>query len=84
MTREEVFEGLKEVLANVNAVNRDALNSATEESDIVVDLGITSSEIVNILAKTEERFDVEFDDDDIDELQNTIGATIDLVIKALE
>ncbi len=82
MTREEIQAGLVEILKTVNAIDNSKLGDITEKTDFIADLGAPSTELVNIVAKAEERFDVEFDDDDIDELGSTVGGTIDLIVKA--
>jgi acyl carrier protein len=40
--------------------------------------------MINIAAKAERKFDVEFDDDDIDDLGSKMKDIIDLIIKTKE
>ncbi len=84
MTRKEVFKGFVEILEGVRTVNKEALKSATEETDIVVDLGASSAELVNLIVKAEDHFNVEFEDDDIDDLQTTIASSVNLIMKSLD
>ncbi len=82
MTREEIKIGLIEILKTINVIDNGKLENVTESTDFITDLGAPSTELVNIVAKAEEKFDIEFDDDDIDDLGSTVKETIDLIIKA--
>lgn len=82
MTREEIKSGLVEILKTVNAIDNAKLSDISEKTDFITDLGAPSTELVNIIAKAEEKYDIEFEDDDIDDLGSTVGDTIDLIIKA--
>lgn len=81
MTREEAMDGIVELLQNVRMVNKQALENITEESDFLTDLGLPSTELINIIAKAEDEFDLEFDDDDVDELGSKVKDTIDIIMK---
>lgn len=83
MTREEIKLGLIEILRTVNTIDSEKINTITESTDFIKDLGAPSTELVNIIAKAEEKFKVEFDDDDIDMLGSTVKDTIDLVLKTI-
>jgi acyl carrier protein len=50
----------------------------------LVDLNTPSAEMINIVAKTEQKFDVEFEDDDIDGLGSKMKDVVDLIIRAKE
>ncbi|MEM9026475.1 MAG: phosphopantetheine-binding protein [Verrucomicrobiota bacterium] len=84
MDRNEILQEIKEILKTVNTVNQDKVDGLTEDTDFITDLGAPSAEIVNIIAKAEDRFDVEFDDDDVDSLDSKVSATVDLIIKTQE
>lgn len=81
MSREEILTGLVEILKTVRQINPDKLNGITEETDFITDLGTPSTEMINIAAKAEQKFDVEFDDDDIDDLGSKVKDFINLVLK---
>lgn len=81
MTREEAKDKIVEILKTVHTINKAKLDNVTEKTDFITDLGAPSTELVNIVAKAEEKFGVEFKDDDIDDLGSTMGETIDLVLK---
>lgn len=83
MEREEVLKGIVEILKDVRTVNHEALADITEDSDFITDLGLPSTDLINIIAKAEDRFELEFDDDDVDDLGSRVGDTVDLVLKSL-
>jgi acyl carrier protein len=81
MTREEAKDKIVEILKTVHTINPSKLVNVTEKTDFITDLGAPSTELVNIVAKAEEKFGVEFEDDDIDDIGSTMKETIDLVLK---
>lgn len=81
MTREEAKDKIVEILRTVHTINPAKLANVTEKTDFITDLGAPSTELVNIVAKAEEKFGIEFEDDDIDDIGSTMGETIDLVLK---
>ena len=80
MSREEVIAGLVEILKTVRQINPDKLTTITEDTDFITDLGTPSTEMINIAAKAEQKFDIEFDDDDIDDLGSKVKDFVDLVL----
>jgi acyl carrier protein len=82
MERQEVIDGLVEVLRTVRTVDPARLENVTEETDFMEDLNTPSTELINIAAKVEQKFDVEFEDDDIDELGSKVKDVVDLILKA--
>ncbi|MEI6411919.1 MAG: acyl carrier protein [Bacteroidota bacterium] len=83
MTREEIKSKLVEILMTVHTIDKKKLANVTEKTDFITDLGAPSTELVNIVAKAEEKFDIEFEDDDIDDLSSKMSATIDLILRYL-
>lgn len=81
MERQEIIDGLVEILRTVRTVNQEKLNSVTEETDFIADLKTPSTEMINIVAKIEQKFNLEFDDDDIDDLGSKVKDTVNLIIK---
>jgi acyl carrier protein len=81
MERQEIIDGLVEILRTVRTVNQEKLNSVTEETDFIKDLNTPSTEMINIVAKIEQKFNLEFDDDDIDDLGSKVKDTVNLIIK---
>lgn len=84
MERKEIIEGLVEVLKTVRTIDQSKLEHITEETDFIADLNTPSTELINIAAKTEQKFGVEFDDDDIDDLGSKVKDIVDLIIRARE
>jgi acyl carrier protein len=82
MERQEVIDGLIEVLRTVRTVDPARLENVTEETDFLKDLNTPSTELINIAAKVEQKFNVEFEDDDIDELGSKVKDVVDLILKA--
>ncbi len=84
MTREEIKNGIVEILQTIASIDEEKLNNITEETDFLKDLEAPSAELVNVIAKAENLFDIEFDDDDVDEMGTTVGEVIDLILKTIE
>ena len=81
MERTEVVEKIKGILKTIRSIDHSLLDSLTEETDFMVDLGVPSTELVNIIAKAEDLFDIEFEDDDVDDFGSTVGDTVDIILK---
>lgn len=84
MNRQEILDGIKEILLTVRTIDPEKVRNITEETDFLTDLNAPSTELINIAAKAEHKFGVEFEDDDIDDLGSTIKDIIDLIIKVKE
>ena len=82
MERQEIIDGLIEVLRTVRTVDPAKLENVTEETDFMEDLSTPSTELINIAAKVEQKFNVEFEDEDIDELGSKVKDVVDLILKA--
>lgn len=82
MSNEEILSGLKDILKTIKTIDQSKVETITENTDFFLDLGVPSTDLVNIVAKAEDKFDVEFDDDDVDDLGSTIKDTIQLIIKS--
>ncbi|RYG28323.1 MAG: acyl carrier protein [Chitinophagaceae bacterium] len=82
MNREEIIKGIVEILTTIRSIDQSLLVNVTEETDFIADLKTPSTEMINIAAKAEQKFDVEFDDDDIDDLGSKVRDFVDLVIKS--
>lgn len=81
MERQEIIDGLIEVLKTVRMIEPEKLVDVTEETDFLANLNIPSSQMIAIVAKVEQKFDIEFEDDDIDGLGSTVKDIVDLVLK---
>lgn len=80
MERQEIIDGLIEVLKTVRTINPDKLIGVTEETDFLTDLDTPSTELINIAAKVEYKFGIEFDDDDIDHMGSKVKDVVNLII----
>ena len=81
MERQEIIDGLIEVLRTVRTVDPAKLEHVTEDTDFLTDMNTPSTELINIAAKVEQKFDIEFDDEDIDEMGSKVRDVVDLIIK---
>lgn len=84
MERQEIINGLIEILGTVRTIDPEKLKSVTEETDFIADLNTPSTELINIAAKAEQKFHVEFEDEDIDDLGSTVKDIVDLILVAKE
>jgi len=81
MERQEIIDGLIEVLKTVRMIDPERLVGVTEETDFLADLNTPSSQMIAIVAKVEQKFDIEFEDDDIDDMGSTVKDVVDLILK---
>jgi len=84
MERQEIIDGLVEILKTVRTIDPAKLNNVTEETDFIADLNTPSTELINIAAKAEQKFNVEFEDEDIDDLGSKVKDIVDLILKVKE
>jgi len=80
MERQEVINGLIEVLRTVRTVDPARLENVTEDTDFLADLNTPSTELINIAAKVEHKFGIEFEDEDIDRMGSKVRDVVDLII----
>jgi acyl carrier protein len=80
MERKEILDGLIEVLKTIRTIDPEKLVGVTEETDFLTDLNTPSTELINIAAKVEQKFGVEFEDDDIDHMGSRVKDIINLII----
>lgn len=83
MERQEIFNGIKEILDNNFEI--DKVNF-TEETHLRNDLGADSIDVVSIGVEIDQKFDIETAVGEIDEIwaDLTVGYLVDLVQKKLE
>jgi len=80
MERQEILDGLLEVLRSIRTIDPAKLVGVTEETDFLKDLNTPSTELINIAAKVEHKFGIEFEDEDIDQMGSTVKDVIDLIL----
>lgn len=81
MERQEILKDLVEIFKGVRQIDPSKLEQISESTDLNADLNIPSTERINLIVNAEQVFDVEFDDDDVDDLGSTVKDLIDLVIE---
>ena len=79
MTREEVFTGLKEVIAGMRP--QTDLSKLTYDTELVRELGIDSLFMILLSLSVEEKFGMRFPDGAA--APTTVGEVCDAVLKAL-
>ena len=79
MTRQEVFDGLKEVIAVLRPATD--LSEVDFDTELVRELGIDSLSMLMLSLATEEKFQMRFPDGEA--APTTVGEVCDAVLKAL-
>ncbi|MGI9038378.1 MAG: acyl carrier protein [Gemmatimonadota bacterium] len=77
MSRDEIFAKVVEIVSPF-AKDKDALASATMETNILEDLKVNSARLVDVILEFEDEFDIEVEDEDADSV-NTIGDAVELI-----
>ena len=67
MNREEIIAKLK-VIVKPYAINHEAYENLTEDTDFINDLNINSANLVDIVLDIEENFDVVIDNTDMERM----------------
>jgi acyl carrier protein len=77
MTRQEILDELKKVLAPYTA-DKEALAKVDENTDLIKDLKINSANLVDIIIDAESKYNIEIDYDSADRMTN-VGGCIDVI-----
>lgn len=81
MERSEAIAGLKEILVPFIGVDKEKLAAATEATDLNKELGVKSTDIVNVVLEIEKKWGVSFEDEEIDGLTEvTVKSVADLIM----
>ena len=83
LTRQEIFEGLKEILLIVDPTKNELVNSLSEDSRLIEDVGLSSVSMLYLVIAIEEKFEIEFGDLSIDDFK-TVKDAIDYIEKELK
>ena len=78
LSREEIFEGLRDILVTMDPTKKDLVKTLTEESRLIEDVGLASVSMLYLVVAIEEQFGVEFGDLGVEDFK-TIGQTIDYI-----
>lgn len=81
MKRDELKTKLKEIIEPY-VQKKEALENASEETSLLLDLEINSAHLVDIILDMEEVFDIEIDDENAERMM-TIGQALDISEKLL-
>ncbi len=81
MDHSEIRAKIVEIIG-VYAKDKDALASATDETNILQDLKVNSARLVDVILDFEDAFDIEVEDEDADNV-NTIGDALTLIAAKL-
>ena len=77
MSDKEIFDKVLAILTPY-ARNKEALNQVTDETNILKDLKVNSSRLVDIVLAFEDEFDIEIADGEADKVR-TVGAAVTLI-----
>jgi acyl carrier protein len=77
MDRQETFQQVVDIIRPF-VKNGDALATATEETNILEELGVNSARLVDIILDFEDRFEIAIDDDSADRVQ-TLGDAVTVI-----
>ena len=77
-TRDEIVEGLAEILEEVAGVNPD---DVAEEKSFTDDLDVDSLSMVEVVVAAEEKFGVKIPDDEVPNLK-TVGDAVSYIVKS--
>ncbi len=79
LTREEVLNGLKEVLLMIDPSKEEVAKTITEDSRLVEDIGLASVSLLYLVIAIEEKFEVDFGDLGVEDFK-TVKQTIDYIL----
>ncbi len=80
MERNEVMEGLREILKTIEGHDDKVIDAATDSSNLKSDLGLNSIGMLYIMITIEEKFDISFDDSHIEDFK-TVGDVVDYILE---
>ena len=77
MDRSEIRDKIVEIIGTY-AKDKEALATATDDTNILDDLKVNSARLVDVILDFEDAFDIEVEDEDADSV-NTIGDAVNLI-----
>ncbi|MBO4572593.1 MAG: hypothetical protein J5762_02355 [Clostridia bacterium] len=82
MTRKEIFDKLKQIVADVKNVDISDFDGLTEESDIKQDIGLNSIGMLYVVIKTEKEFGFSMSDFELDGF-TTVKDVVDVIEESI-
>ena len=83
MTRQEIFDKLREIMLEADDRNREIVENSTEETDLMKDFGFSSVNMLYIVIMIEESFGIRFSDLGVRDLRK-VGDVISYISEELE
>ena len=77
MDQSEIRAKIVEIVGTY-AKDKEALESVTDDTNILQDLKVNSARLVDVILDLEDAFDIEVEDEDADSV-NTIGDAVSLI-----
>ena len=81
MNREELITSLKRIVEPY-IQDKEAFENLTEETDFIIDLKINSANLVDVVLDVEDEFDIEIDNDSMEEMLS-VKAALDIIERKL-
>jgi acyl carrier protein len=78
MNSTEIFDKVKEIVSPY-CKNKEALESATNDTSFLEDLSVNSARLVDIVIDFEDEFDIEVEDEEADNIR-TIGNAVTTIL----
>ena len=79
LSRDEIFNGLKEILLMIDPSKKEIVDKITEDSRLVEDIGLASVSLLYLVIAIEEKFNFEFGDLGVEDFK-TVKQTIDYIL----
>lgn len=77
MTKEELIESLRKIVEPY-VQDQEAFKNLTEETDFINDLKINSANLVDVVLDVEDEFDIEIDNDAMEQMLS-VKAAIEII-----
>ncbi len=83
MTRQEIFDKLKEIMIEADDRNREIVENSTEDTDLMKDFGFSSVNMLYIVIMIEESFGIRFENVGVQDMRK-VGDVINYIAEELE
>jgi acyl carrier protein len=83
MTRQEIFDKLKEIMLEADDRNEEIVRKSTEETDLMQDFGFSSVNMLYIVIMIEESFGIRFENVGVQDMRK-VGDVINYIAEELE